>query len=351
MTMKTKNIILAIGASPIMPKIPGLEECNPLTSENLWNLRTLPKRLVVLGGGPIGCEMTQAFQRLGSQVTQVEMAPRLLLREDDDVSAMITDLFRSEGVHVLTGTTATQVEKTGNTKELLCEQADGKSLRIPFDEILVAVGRRANTNGIDWDKLDIELNDNGTIKVDAQMRANGSNIYACGDCVGPYQFTHTAAHQAWYCAVNALFAPIRSFAVDYAVIPAVTFTDPEIAQVGVNEKSAAAAGMDFEVTKYGIDDLDRAIAESAAHGMVKVITRRGTDRILGATIVGHHAGELITEFVAAMKHGYGLNKILGTIHAYPTFSEANKYAAGNWKRAHAPAWAMPLLAKFHAWRR
>ena len=349
--LKTRNIILSIGASPFVPPIPGLKECEPLTSENLWNLRSLPKRLIVLGGGPIGCEMTQAFQRLESQVTQVEMAPQILGREDDDVANLILDRFKSEGVNVLTGTKAVKVEKTGSTKELICETNDGKSTRIPFDEILVAVGRRANTDGVDWGKLGIELNKNGTIKVDDRMRANGSNIYACGDCVGPYQFTHTAAHQAWYCAVNSLLAPFWSYKVDYSVIPWVTFTDPEVAQVGVNEKAAAEQGLDFEVTKYGIDDLDRAIAESSAHGMVKVITKRGSDKILGATVVGHHAGELITEFVAAMKNGYGLNRILGTIHDYPTFSEANKYAAGNWKKAHAPAWAMPMLSKFHSWRR
>ena len=349
--LKTRNIILALGASPIVPDLPGLKECGPLTSENLWNLRALPGKLIVLGGGPIGCEMAQAFQRLGSQVTMVEMAPAILAREDDDVSGMISSTFRDEGIQILAGTRAVRVEFVDGKKTLLCEQGDRNDIRLPFDEILVAVGRRANTAGVDWDKLEIDLNPNGTFMVDAQMRANGSNIFACGDCAGPYQFTHTAAHQAWYCAVNALFSPFKSFTADYKVIPAVTFTDPEVAQVGFTEKSATAAGLDFEVTRYGIDDLDRAITESAAHGMVKVLTRRGTDRILGATIVGSHSGELITEFVTAIKYGHGLNQILGTIHAYPTFAEANKYVAGNWKKAHAPAWAMPILAKFHAWRR
>ncbi len=350
-TLKAKNLVLAMGGSPAIPPIKGLAEIRYLTSENLWDLRTLPKRLIVLGGGPIGCEMTQAFQRLGSAVTQIEMAHRILPREDDDVAELVAGRFRAEGVTILTGAKASAIETTGGTKQLVCELAGGVRQVVPFDEILVAVGRRANTDGVDWAKLGVTLNHNGTIKVDPFMRANGDNIYACGDVTGPFQFTHVASHQAWYCAVNALFAPFKKFKADYRVIPWVTFTDPEVAQVGLNEHTAKAQGIPYEKTVYGIDDLDRAIAESETHGQVKVLTVPGRDKILGANIVSHNAGEMIAEFVTAMKYGIGMNKILGTIHSYPTFVEANKYAAGNWKKAHAPESVMKYLLKFHGWRR
>jgi pyruvate/2-oxoglutarate dehydrogenase complex dihydrolipoamide dehydrogenase (E3) component len=350
-TLKTKNIILALGASPFIPPIKGLSAIKYRTSENLWEMRELPKRFVVLGAGPIGCEMTQAFQRLGAQVTQVEMGDRILPREDEDVAKIVADRLREEGVTLLTSAKATEVIVEGGEKKLVCEMKDGSRKLVPFDDMLIAVGRKANTDNIDWAKFGVSLNKNGTIAVDDYMCANGSNIYACGDVAGPYQFTHVASHQAWYCAVNALFAPFKRFKVDYRVIPWVTFTDPEVAQVGHNEISARAAGIPFEVTHYGIDDLDRAIAESENHGQVKVLTRPGKDEIIGVNIVSHNAGEMIGEFVTAMKYGIGMNKILGTIHSYPTFIEANKYAAGNWKRAHAPEGLLDFVKKFHGWRR
>ncbi|NRA64067.1 MAG: mercuric reductase [Pseudobacteriovorax sp.] len=348
--LKGKNIVLAMGASPFVPPIEGLDKIKYLTSENLWDLRELPKRLVVLGGGPIGSEMTQAFQRLGSNVTQIEMQDRILAREDDDIAKFVIDRFSEEGVNHVTKARAEKIEVVDGEKILIADQG-GEKIRIPFDEILIAVGRKANTDGYDWDKLGIELNKNGTIKVDEYLRTNQKHIYACGDVAGPYQFTHTASHQAWYCAVNALFSPFKKFKVDYRVISWCTFTDPEIAQVGHNESSAKAAGIPYEVTTYGIDELDRAITESEDYGLVKVLTKPGSDEVIGATIVSHLAGEMIGEFVTSMKYGIGLNKILGTIHAYPTYIEANKGAAGMWKKAHAPDWALRLLAKFHAWRR
>lgn len=345
--LKTKNIILAMGAAPFIPPIKGLNQITYLTSENLWDLKELPKRLVILGGGPIGCEMTQAFTRLGSKVTQVEMADRILQREDDDVASVITKSFIDDGVELLTAAKATEVVIEAGEKILLCQLKDGSIQKVAFDEILVAVGRKARTDGIDWDKINIKLRPNGTIEVDEYMRANGSNIFAAGDITGPYQFTHVAAHQAWYCAVNALFKPWKKFKVDYRVIPWATYTDPEVAQVGHNESSAKQAGIAYEVTKYDLDDLDRAIAESATKGFVKVLTVPGKDKIIGATIVGKNAGELITEFVTSMKYNKGLNGILGTIHAYPTMSEANKYAAGNWKKDHAPEKILRMLSKYH----
>ena len=348
--LETRNIILAMGAEPLVPPIEGLDKIDYLTSENLWDLKALPGRLVVLGGGPIGAEMAQSFRRLGSSVTMVEMAPRILPREDEDVAEVVVERFRSEGVEMLVGAKATKVETRGEETVLLCERAD-EIVEVPFDEILIAVGRSPRTGEADWKKLGIELNRNRTIRTDEYLRVNGKNIFACGDVAGPFQFTHTASHQAWYCAVNALARPFKKFKVDYRVIPWVTYTDPEVAHVGLNESMAKERGVAYEVTRYGIDDLDRAIAESDNYGFVKVLTPPGKDEILGATIVSHNAGELIVEFIAGMKHGFGMNGILGTIHPYPTWAEANKYAAGNWKRANAPQWALNLAEKFFAWRR
>ena len=350
--LKTKNIILAHGAAPFVPPIPGLDKISFLTSENLWKIDKLPDKLIVLGGGPIGCELAQAFARIGSKVTQVEMMPSILIREDPDVSELIHKHLTEDGVNILTQTKAMKVEKRSEGNVLICEGADKKQLELPFDQILVAVGRKARTAGIAWDKLGISLRQNGTIDVDPYLSANGSNIFAAGDVTGPYQFTHTAAHQAYYAAVNALFRPIK-FKANYRVIPWVTYTDPEVAQVGINEKEAKKQGIRYEVVKYGIDDLDRAITESEDHGFVKVLVDPSSSKgqILGATIVSHNAGELNTEFVAAMQHGFGLNQILGTVHPYPTMSEANKYAAGVWKRGQTKPWIMNLLTKFHSMRR
>jgi len=347
--LTTKNIVVATGASPLVPPIPGLRDLPYLTSDNVWNLRTLPERLIVLGGGPIGCELAQSFARFGSAVTIVEMAPRIMVREDADVSDFVTKKFESEGIQVLANHKALKVEK--DAKVLVCEKA-GQEVRVPFDEILIALGRKANVKGFGLEELGVELSDRGTVATDEFMRTtNFPNIYACGDVAGPYQFTHTASHQAWYVAVNALFSPFRKFKVDYRVIPWCTFTDPEVARVGINEQEAREKKIEYTVSRYGIDDLDRAITEGEAHGFVKVLTPPGSDKVLGVTIVGDHAGDIIAEYVAAMKHGFGLNKILSTIHIYPTLAEANKYAAGVWKRANAPQKALELLSKFHAWRR
>jgi pyruvate/2-oxoglutarate dehydrogenase complex dihydrolipoamide dehydrogenase (E3) component/uncharacterized membrane protein YdjX (TVP38/TMEM64 family) len=349
-TLTTKNIVLATGASPLVPPIPGLREIAPLTSDNLWQLKEQPRRLAVLGGGPIGCEMAQAFARLGSEVTLIEASDRLLVREDSEVSAEVLKSFERDGVRVLTGHKAVAFSQDAGSKWLEAE-SQGQRVRIEFDQVLVALGRRANTNVPGLEKLKLELNPAGTFAHDDRLRTKFPNIFVCGDCAGPYQFTHTAAHQAWYAAVNALFSPLKSFAVDYRVIPWTTFTDPEVARVGLNETEAKAKGIEFEVTRYDLDDLDRAIADGEDHGFVKVITPKGSDRILGATIVGAHAGDLLAEFILAMKWGLGLNKILGTIHAYPTFSEATKYLAGNWKKAHKPEGLLKWVERFHTWRR
>jgi pyruvate/2-oxoglutarate dehydrogenase complex dihydrolipoamide dehydrogenase (E3) component/uncharacterized membrane protein YdjX (TVP38/TMEM64 family) len=346
--LSTRCIVIATGARPYQPELPGLEEVGYRTSDTLWSLRQLPARLVVLGGGPIGCELAQAFARLGSAVTQVEMAPRLLLREDEEVSACARQALEADGVAVLTGHKALRCEKEGEHKFIVVE-AGGQERRIGFDLLLCAVGRVARLQGFGLEELGIPAD--RTVQVDEYLQTIYPNILAAGDVAGPYQFTHVAAHQAWYAAVNGLFGMFRKFKVDYSVIPWCTFIDPEVARVGLAEPEAKEKGIAYEVTRYGLDDLDRAIADSAAHGWVKVLTVPGKDRILGVTIVGAHAGELLAEYVLAMKHGLGLNKILGTIHTYPTLAEANKYAAGEWKRAHQPLGLLKWAQRFHDWRR
>jgi pyruvate/2-oxoglutarate dehydrogenase complex dihydrolipoamide dehydrogenase (E3) component/uncharacterized membrane protein YdjX (TVP38/TMEM64 family) len=344
--LTSRAIVIAAGARPLIPKIPGIENVEVLTSDNVWDLRRLPPRLAVLGGGPIGCELAQAFARFGSKVTQVEMLPRLLAREDPEVSEMVATRFRAEGIDVRLGHRAVRVENNA----LICESPN-ETVSIPFDAILCALGRVPNTSGYGLEELGIPLTKARTVETNEYLQTLYPNIYACGDVAGPYQFTHTASHQAWFAAVNALFGGLRKFRADYSVIPWATFTDPEVARVGLNEAEAAERGVEYEVSRYGIGELDRAIADEAAYGMVKVLTVPGRDRILGATIVGEHAGELIVEFITAMKHGIGLNKILGTIHIYPTLAEANKYAAGIWKKAHAPQGVLRKLERFHAWMR
>ena len=347
--LTTKNIVIATGARPFVPDLPGLQQGGYYTSDTIWSLRELPKKLLVLGGGPIGCELAQAFNRFGSKVTLVQSGSRILPREDEDVSAIVRQQFQREGMDVRLGHRARSVANENGTNYLICEHR-GEEERIAYDAILIAVGRKANVKGFGLENLDVSINQRGTVAVNEFMQTNYPNIYACGDVAGPFQFTHTAAHQAWYASVNALFSPFKRFKVDYSVIPWATFTDPEVARVGLNELEAKEQNIDYEVTVYGIDDLDRAIADESAHGFVKVLTVPGKDKILGATIVGEHAGDLIAEYVAAMKHGFGMNKILSTIHIYPTLAEANKYAAGEWKRNHKPEKLLEWVAKFHQWR-
>ncbi|MBI5719859.1 MAG: FAD-dependent oxidoreductase [Burkholderiales bacterium] len=349
--LSTRCIVVATGARPFVPPLPSIEEVGYRTSDTLWDLRELPRRLVVLGGGPIGCELAQAFARLGAQVTQIEMLPRIIIREDEEVSASAQQALQDDGVTVLTGHKALRcgVDEGAAGGKWIEVEAGGSTRRIAFDLLLCAVGRVARLQGFGLEELGIPTQ--RTVVTDEYLQTIYPNILAAGDVAGPFQFTHTAAHQAWYAAVNGLFGTFRRFKADYSVIPWATFIDPEVARVGLNEQEAKENGIAYEVTRYGIDDLDRAIADSAAHGWVKVLTVPGKDRILGVTIVGVHAGDLLAEYVLAMKHGLGLNKILGTIHTYPTLAEANKYAAGEWKRAHAPQGLLRWVEKFHAWRR
>ncbi|MGI9293049.1 MAG: dihydrolipoyl dehydrogenase, partial [Pseudomonadales bacterium] len=342
----TGNIIIASGARPFVPPIEGVDQVSYLTSDNIWQLEELPEQLLILGAGPIGCELAQAFARLGSKVTLLDMEPRILPREDEDAAAQVARQLEADGITITLNARAQAVDQG----TLVVDQ-QGAEQRIAFEKILVAVGRRANTDGLGLEELGLELNRDGTVMVDDYLRTRIPNIYACGDVAGPYQFTHTASHQAWYAAVNALFGVVKKFKVDYSVIPWATFTDPEVARVGLNELEAQEKNIAHEVTRYGIEDLDRAIADSEAHGFVKVLTRPGSDKILGVTIVGYHASELISEFVLAMKHGLGLQKIMGTIHIYPTLAEANKFAASEWQKKHDPQGLLQWVEKFHPWRR
>ncbi|TRD11977.1 pyridine nucleotide-disulfide oxidoreductase [Erythrobacter insulae] len=346
--LTTRSIIIASGAEPLVPPIEGLEGSGYLTSETMWDafaaMEEVPKRVAVLGGGPIGCEISQALARLGSKVSQVEMTDRVLGREDAEVSALAQSVLEEAGIAVMTDHEAVKVSNGA-----LIASHDGASVEIPFDALIVAVGRKARLTGFGLE--DIGVDTNRTVNTDEFLATKFPNIYAAGDVAGPYQFTHTASHQAWFASVNALFGTFKRFKADYRVIPAVTFLDPEFARVGLNETEAQEQGVEYEITTYELDDLDRAITESETKGFVKVLTPPGKDTILGATIVGSHAGELLAEYVLAMKYKLGLNKILGTIHSYPTMAEANKFAAGNWKRANKPEGLLGWVEKYHSWRR
>ena len=359
--LSTRSIIIATGARPHVPPLPGIDTVGYVTSDTLWSefakLDAAPKRLVILGGGPIGCELAQSFARLGSAVTQIQRGPRLMPREDEEVSALAQEQLEADGVEVLTSCTTLRCERDGENKYLVItatgegatEGNSNKEQRIAFDQLLIAVGREARLEGFGLEELGIDTQ--RTVPTNDYLQTLYPNIFAAGDVAGPYQFTHTASHQAWYAAVNALFGHLKKFKVDYRVIPWTTFIDPEVARVGLNEQEAKAQGIAYEITRFELKELDRAITESATEGFVKVLTVPGKDRILGVTLVGEHAGELLAEFVLAMKHGLGLNKILGTIHTYPTWAEANKYAAGEWKRAHAPQGVLRWLQRYHQWRR
>ncbi|MEG3755270.1 FAD-dependent oxidoreductase [Psychromonas arctica] len=350
--LTTRTIVIATGARPFVPPLPGIEETGYVTSDTLWTefakLDTPPEKLVVLGGGPIGSELAQSFARLGSNVTQIEMAERIMIKEDLEVSEFATESLKESGVNILTSHQALRCE-TKDGKKFIIVKHNEEEIEIEYDQLLCAVGRSARLTGYGLEELGIETN--RTIVTNEYLETLYPNIFAAGDIVGPYQFTHVAAHQGWYAAVNGLFGNLKKFKVDYRVIPWTTFIDPEVARVGINEDEAKQKGIDYEITRFDFEELDRAITDSATKGFIKVITPKGKDKILGVTIVSEHAGDLIAEFVLAMKHGLGLNKILGTIHSYPTWAEGNKYAAGEWKRNHAPQTVLNWLEKYHTWRR
>jgi pyruvate/2-oxoglutarate dehydrogenase complex dihydrolipoamide dehydrogenase (E3) component len=338
--LTTRSIIVATGAAPVVPDIPGLGDY--LTSETIWALPEAPGRLLILGGGPIACELAQAFARLGSNVTIADTGERLLAREDDDVSAHMRARLVSEGVTVLSGHRAVAASGT----EMMFEHG----ARVPYDRVLVAIGRKARVAGFGLEQLGVKLGPSGTVQTNRYLQSSCPSLYACGDVAGPYQFTHAASHQAWHATINALFGQLHQIPVDYGGMPAVTYCDPEIARVGLNEREAKARGVSYEVITKPIDDLDRAIVDEA-HGFVKILTKPGSDRILGATVVAPRAGEMLAELTLAMRHGIGLKKLFATIHPYPTYTEANRDTAGAWRQAHAPAWVFPLLGRYQSWLR
>ncbi|OBU19113.1 pyridine nucleotide-disulfide oxidoreductase [Photobacterium aquimaris] len=351
----TRNIVIATGARPLVPDIPGLKTVDYLTSDTIWQLTALPKRLLILGGGPIGCELAQSFCRLGAEVTVVERSSQLLSREDTDAATLVEQALTSDGVNVLLQHNAVKFESIIDDNGVRTQRAllehNNHQLAVEFDAVMVALGRVANVQGFGLEQLGITTTERGTVAVNQYLQTQYPNIYAVGDVAGPYQLTHVAAHQTWYAAVNSLFGSLKKFKVDYSVIPAVTYTAPELARVGINEKEAQSQNIDYEVTCYGLDDLDRAIADGYDEGFIKVLTPKGSDKILGVTIVGHHGGDLLAEFTLAMRHNLGLNKILGTIHPYPTMSEGAKYTAGIWKQAHAPQKLLAWVKKYHDWMR
>ncbi|QTP58548.1 FAD-dependent oxidoreductase [Billgrantia antri] len=356
--LTARHIIIASGARPKVPPLPGLERIDVLTSDNLWQLEMLPERLVVLGGGPIGCELGQSFARLGSRVNLVEMGPQLLPREDSDAAELLRHCMEKEGVSLWLDTRAMRVIEVvgaegGHVLEVERHQSSGEVEvhRLPFDRLLVAVGRQANVAGMGLEALGVETREDGTLAVDESLQSVLPNVWACGDVAGPFQLTHASAHQAWHATVNALFGEFKRFRVSYRALPAVTYTEPEVARVGLSEREARARDIHFEVTRYELAELDRAIAEGQTEGFVKVLTVPGRDRILGASVVGQGAGELLAEFTLAMTHGIGLNKLLGTVHPYPTWSEAAKATAGIWKNAHKPERLLSWLERYFAWRR
>ena len=351
--LSTRAIVVASGARPFVPPIKGLDQIEYYTSDTIWKIRHLPKRMVIIGGGPIGSELTQCFASFGAEVTQVEGAQRIMTREDADASEIVMHHFRELGVNLLTSTRAEEVIVEGENKFLVCKNKEsGETMRIPFDGLLVAVGRSPRGDSVPG-LLDIgvEVDKRGAIVVDDTLRTAVSNVYACGDIIGSYQFTHTAAHSGYYAAMNALFSPLHNRRVDWSVVPWCTFTHPEVARVGLSEDEARKKNLAFEVTKYGIDDLDRAIADENAVGFVKILTPPGSGKILGVTIVGEHAGDLLHEYIVAMKNGLKLSGIISAIHIYPTLAEANKFAAGEWQKNHIPPWLLNVAKRISDWRR
>lgn len=350
-TLTTRHVIIASGARPRVPELPGIESAKVLTSDNLWRLEALPERLVVLGGGPIGCELGQSLAMLGSRVSLVEFADQLLPREDPEVAEMLRQTLEEDGLRVCLGRQALRVVEDEAGAALEVSDARGDVECLPFSHLLVAVGRQANVSGMGLESLGVESRADGTLDVDETLRSVLPNVWACGDVAGPFQLTHAGAHQAWHAAVNALFGEVKRFRVSYRALPAVTFTTPEVARVGLNEREASAQGIEVEVTRYSLGELDRALAEGESRGFVKVLTPPGRDRILGATIVGEGAGEMLASFTLAMTRGIGLNRLLSTIHPYPTRSEAVKATAGVWKNAHKPERLLGWLSRYFAWRR
>ncbi len=352
--LTTRAIVLATGARPVMPAIPGIEDTDYVTSETLWDalarLETPPRRLLVLGGGPMGCELAQALQRLGSDVTLLEQGPRLLPREDEDVAAFARQTLERDGVGVLTGRRALRFERAGATQRLWLEHDATKvEETIEFDALLCATGRRPRLEGMGLEEIGIVAQP--TLQSNDYLQTVWPHIYVAGDVASPIPTTPVAAHQAWYATVNALFGSLHRFKVDYRVVPQAIYLDPEIARVGLSEEQARRQGVAYELTRLELGALDRAVTDGATAGYVKVLTVPGKDRILGVTVVADHGADLLAQFTLAMRNGLGLSQLLRTLHAYPSMSELSRQLAGQWQRDHMPRWLLPWMAHYHRWRR
>lgn len=313
--IKAKRFVIATGTRPVIPPVPGLEEVGYLTNLDLFSLRELPERLVVLGGGPIGLEMGQAFSRLDSKVTILQRAERILPQEDPELADALQKTLLAEGITIHTSTEAEHVYKSNETTYVECSGG----LKLEADQILVATGRQPNTEGLGLDSAGVQYNNRG-ITVDNRMRTSQKHIYACGDVCGPYLFTHMAEYQAGIVISNAIFRFPKK--TDYRVVPWVTYTEPELARVGLTEQQAREQGIEPTVLRFSFKDIDRALTEVETDGFTKLITHKG--RILGASILGPHAGELIHEIVLAMQTGAKISDISAAIHAYPTLAQIHR---------------------------
>ncbi len=313
--VRGRRIVIATGSRPFIPPIEGLEEGGFITNETVFSLRELPRSLVVLGGGPIGVELAQAFARLGSQVSIVERLPHLLPQEDPELSDALREVLIAEGIRVHTETSAERVRTTGDTRVIECSGG----LHLEAEQILIAVGRRPSLDGLNLEAAGVEYDRRG-IGVDSRMRTSKKHIFACGDVCGPYPFTHMAEYQAGVVISNAVFRFPKK--TDYRVVPWVTYSDPELARVGLTAKQAADKGLDPVVLRFPFQDIDRALAEVEPHGFVKLVTHK--KKILGASILGPHAGELLHELVLAMQTGATIGDISATIHAYPTLAQVHR---------------------------
>ena len=349
--ISARNIIIATGAEPLIPAIRGIDRVSYLTSETIWNLKELPKRLVILGGGPIGIELAQTFARLSSDVTLVEGSNMILNREDSDVSEFLKQALESDGVKILTDHQAVSIEGSKGQYRIVCCSEKNQEVVIACDELIVAVGRKASIAGLGLEELNIEMTPEGNIAVDQYLRTSLSNIFAIGDVAGPYQFTHTASYMASYAAMNAMFGWFWKSKINYSVVPWCTFSSPEVARVGLSEDEALKQGIPYDIVKFDVSRLDRAITDGEERGFVKILTRPRSDKILGVTIISEHAGDVISEYILAMKEGIGLKKVLGAIHIYPTFGEMNKHAASQWRKNNIPVWLFNWLEKVHLFLR
>lgn len=346
--LTTRSIIIASGAAPFVPKIKGLEMIRVLTSETFWDLKQLPNKMIVIGGGPIGCEISQALSKIGVEILLVERSSRLLSAETKEVSDLVFDQMQQDGVKILLNS---EIESflTANSCKVL--ESGKVEIYENFDAVFFAIGRKPRVENLGLEELGIPIAKNGTIEHNEYLQTKYRNIYVCGDVAGPIQLTHVAGHQAWYAAVNALFSNFKSFKEDLSVIPRCTFTYPEVASVGLSEQELEKKNYDFEITHYPLTTFDRAVCDQATNGFVRLLTKKNSDQILGVTIVSPRAGEMIAEFALAMRWKLGLKKILSTVHAYPTWSDANKMAALAWQKKHVPPKLVALSEKFHDWKR